>query len=84
MGDKTTKLNHLLFMDDLKLFCKSKDQVDFLVNTMHLFSEDIGIEFGIKKCGILMLKSGGTRGTKSNRLKLPDGMVMNKIDKEGY
>lgn len=31
LGDKVTKLNHLLFMDDLKLFAKSHDQIDSLV-----------------------------------------------------
>ena len=51
-GDKKTKINHLLFMDNLKLFAKSNDQNDSLVNTVYTFSEDIGIEFGIKKCGV--------------------------------
>ena len=43
------KLNHLLFIDDLKLFAKSKNQIDSLVQTVHIFSDDVGIEFGIKK-----------------------------------
>ena len=30
-GDKLTRLNHLLFMDDLKLFTKWHDQIDSLV-----------------------------------------------------
>ena len=34
-------------MDDLKLFAKLQDQIDLLVNTVHTFSEDIGLEFGI-------------------------------------
>ena len=51
-GDKRTRLNHLLFMDHLKLFAKSNDQIDSLVNTMYTFSENIGIEFGIKKCRV--------------------------------
>ena len=48
-GNKGFKLNHLLFMDDLKLFAKSKNQIDSLVQTVHIFSEDIGMQFGIKK-----------------------------------
>ena len=51
-GDKKTRINHLLFMDNLKMFAKSKDQNDSLVNTVYTFSEDIGMEFGIKKCGV--------------------------------
>ena len=37
-------------MDDLKLFAKSGDQIDSLVQTVFTFSEDIGMEFGVKKC----------------------------------
>ena len=55
---KKFKLNHLLLMDDLKLFGKSEDQIDSLVQTMFIFSEDIGIEFGLKKCGTVILKKG--------------------------
>ena len=51
---KKFKLNHLLLMDDLKLFGKSEDQIDSLVQTMFIFSEDIGIEFGLKKCGTVI------------------------------
>ena len=43
-------------MDDLKLFFKSEEQIDTLVRTDHVFSTDIGIEFVIKKCGILTMK----------------------------
>ena len=46
-GDKKTRLNHLLFMDDLKLFAKSNGQIDSMVNTVYTFSEDTGMEFGI-------------------------------------
>ena len=32
-GDKETRINHLPLMDELKLFGKSNDQIDSLVNT---------------------------------------------------
>ena len=32
-------------MDDLKLFGKSEDQIDSLIQTVFMFSEDIGTEF---------------------------------------
>ena len=47
-GGREFKINHLLFMDDLKLFGKSYEQTDSLVQTFHTFSVDIGMEFGIK------------------------------------
>ena len=33
-GDKKTRIKHLLFMDDLKLFAKSNNQNNSLVNTV--------------------------------------------------
>ena len=35
-GREEFKLNHLLYMDDLKLFGKSDDQIDSLVQCLHL------------------------------------------------
>ena len=45
-------------MDDLKLYAKSEEQTNTLVATVYVFSIDIGMEFGIKKCGILTMKRG--------------------------
>ena len=44
-GNKGLKLNPLLFMDGLKLSAKSEKQIDSLVQTVHTFSEDIGMQF---------------------------------------
>ena len=35
-GNKGFKFTHLLFMDDLKLFAKSKNQIDSLVQTAYI------------------------------------------------
>ena len=43
------KINHLLFMDDLKLYGKSENEIKGLVSTVEVFSQDIGMEFDIKK-----------------------------------
>ena len=83
-GDKKIRINHLLFMYDVKLFAKSTDQIDSLVNTVYTFSEDIGMEFGIKKCGVLVLKRGKADKVKSTSLNLPNGKLMKAIDEEGY
>ena len=55
---KQQRINHLLFMDDLKLYGKSEVQIDFLVKTIQLVSTDTEMEFGIKKCGVLILQRG--------------------------
>ena len=69
-------------MDDLKLYGKSVEQANTLVATVHVFSTDIGMEFEIKKCGILTMKRG--KIVKSEGIKLPDGEVMKQVGQEGY
>ena len=80
-GKKEYKLNHLLFIDDLKLYAKKEEQTNTLVRTVYVFSTDIGMEFGIKKCGILTMKRG--KIVKSEGIKLPDGEVMKQVGQEG-
>ena len=46
--DKT--INHLLYMDDLKLFAKNDSQLEGLLNIVGQFSKDIKMEFGLDKC----------------------------------
>ena len=52
-SESEEKINHLLFMDDLKLYSGSEKGLDSLVQTVCVFSEDIGMEFGIEKCATL-------------------------------
>ena len=79
---KGFKVNHLLFMDDLKLFGKSEDQIDSLVQTIQVFSEDIGMEFGLRKCGVLLMKRG--KKVRCDDITLLDGRIMREIEREGY
>ena len=73
-GKKECKLNHLLFMDDLKLFSKSEEQMDTLVRTVYLLSNDIGMEFGMKKCETLTMKRW--KVVRCEGIKLPNSEVI--------
>ena len=42
-SESKEKINHLLFMDDLKLYSRSEKGLDSLVQTVCAFSEDIGM-----------------------------------------
>ena len=76
-------INHLLFINDLKLYAKTEKDLDSLVQTVRIFSDDIGIEFGIDKYAILVLKRG--KITKFDGISLPDGRVMKGlIEGAGY
>ena len=37
-------INHLLFMDDLNLYSHNEKELDYLVQTICIFSKDIGME----------------------------------------
>ena len=69
-------------MDNLKLFVKNVDQIDSLVNTVRIFSEDIKMEFGLSKCGVLIMKRG--KVVESDGLCIPDGTMMRNIEEGGY
>ena len=43
-------------MDDLKLYSQSEKGLDSLVQTVRVFNEDIGMEFGIEKCAMLVME----------------------------
>ena len=69
-------------MDDLKHFGKSEYQIDSLVQTVFIFSEDIGMEFGLKKCGVVILKKG--KLVKFDGIHLPNQEIMKEVDENGY
>lgn len=66
------RINHLLYMDDLKLFGKSKKDLESLMNTVRIYSNDMRMEFGIEKCAVVMLKRG--------KLSESDDLVIDNYD----
>ena len=51
--------------------------MDSLVETVHVFSEDIGMEFDIEKCATLVMEKG--KIVKSVGKELPDGKVIKSL-----
>ena len=45
-------------MDDIKLFAKNEKELETLIHTVRIYSQDIGMEFGIEKCAMLVMKRG--------------------------
>ena len=80
---KREKINHLLYMDDLKLYAKNEKEFDSLTQTVRVFSKNIGMDFGIEKRSMLLMKRG--KKTKSDGLMLPDDTEIKSLkDGEGY
>ena len=52
------KISHLMYMDDIKLFAKNEKELETLIHAVRIYSQDIGMEFGIEKCAMLVMKSG--------------------------
>ena len=51
-------INHLIYMDDLKIYGSSNKQTTSLVNTSSLFLQNIGLELGPAKCASATLIKG--------------------------
>ena len=41
------KINHLMYMYDIKLFAKNEKELETLIHAVRIYSQDIGMEFGI-------------------------------------
>ena len=52
------KVNHLLFMDELNLYASNEKSLEVLIETVHVFSNGIGMEYGVEKCAVLAMKKG--------------------------
>ena len=77
------KINHLRYMDDLKLFAKEEVGLDALIQTVRVFSSNISMEFGIEKCAVVIVKRG--KLSNSNGIKLPNDNFIKALNaEEGY
>ena len=57
--------------------------MDSLIETVRVFSEDIGMKFGIEKCVMLVMEKG--KIVKSVGIELPDGKVIKSLQEgESY
>ena len=64
------KINHLMYMDDIKLFTKNKKELETLIHAVRIYCQDIRMKFGIEKCTMLVMKSGKQHLT--SRMELPN------------
>ena len=60
-------------MDDIKLFAKNEKEQETLIHAVRIYSQNIGMEFGIEKCAMPVRNSGNRHMT--------DGMEQSNQDK---
>ena len=79
-GKEKERLNHLLFMDDLKLYGSNDNEIDSLVKVVKIVSGDTGMKFGFHKCAVLKMKRG--KQVHCEGIDLGDGVVIEEMRKD--
>ena len=62
-----------MYMDDIKLFVKNENERETLIYVVRIYSQEIGMGFGLEKCAMLVMKSV--------KRHLTDGMELPSQDK---
>ena len=81
-GPEGRRTSHLLFMDDLKLYAKDREELGKLLEVVRVYSRDIRMEFGLDKCAVLEIRAG-VKGDWDG-FELPDGQMIKEVDENGY
>ena len=63
-------INHLFYIDDLKLYAKNDKELEGLLSTVKQFSDDIGMEFGLDKCAKASFVKGKLNRTTAAELDI--------------
>ena len=61
-----------MYIDDIELFAKNEKELETLIHTVRIYSQDTGMDFGREKCAMLVMKSG--------KRHLTDGMELPNQD----
>ena len=64
-----------------KLYGKSENEIKRLVSTVEVFSQDIDLEVGIKKCGVIIMNREKVKLTDG--IELPSGEKIREIEEKG-
>ena len=74
------KINHVLFMDDLKFCSRNEKELDSLIQTIRIFSKDRGMEFSIGKCAMLVIMIKKGKIVKLVGIELPDRKAIKSLE----
>ena len=64
-------------MDDINLFAKNRKKLETLTQTVGIYSQDIGMKFGLEKCAMLVRKSGKRHMTEG--VEQPNQVVIRTL-----
>ena len=75
------KVNHLFYVDDLKLFARSNGQLEGLLTTVKEFRNDIAMQFGLDKCAKATFKRG--KLVKTSDIQVGTNTINQELEQEG-
>ena len=85
LGRSQEKINHLMYMEDIKLFPKNEKELETLIHAVRIYSQDIGMEFGIEKRAMLVMKTAYDKRHMTDGMELQNDRIRtleeNKTDK---
>lgn len=68
----------------IKLYGKNEREIELLVQTVRIYSEDIAVEFGIQKYACIILKRGKTTSFDGIDLPTEEGEISALEQGEGF
>ena len=79
---RTHKVTHLFYLDDLKLYASGEVQLQRSLNISHIYSRDIGMEFGLDKCAVVHLHRGRSTEINNNDIELVNNTIIHHLGVE--
>ena len=79
---KGIKVNHLLFMDDLKIFARNKNDLEAIINSVRIFTETTRMKFGLQKCATLIMKRG--KKIEDSGIEIGSDQIIEDIGESSY
>ena len=69
-------------MDDLKWYGGSQSDIDSLKQNTYTVTDDIGMRFGMNKCGVLAIRR--SKQSECEIITIGSGEVIDEIDDNNY
>ena len=70
-----------MYMGDIKLFAINEKELETLIHAVRIYSQDVGMEIGIEKCALLVMKSG--KRDQTDGMELPNQHKIRTLREKG-
>ena len=77
-ANRSVNLTHLFFVDDLKLYTTTMDNLKAMLDIITQFSNDIGMTFGESKCAYQIIERGKLQSSTENIIM--NGVTIRPLD----